>query len=283
MSELNDLHHNHQPKLTLLMEQHKKSFTKSEKKVYEYALNHFESIIYQSLTEISMACNIGESTVLRFCRKLGFKGYQDFKFAVAQEIAAPQHQDKNETFSDKIKSNMIQALENTSSIIDFNELEATIDKILEARDIVIFGMASSGIAGLDMNNRLLRIGVNSNAITDSHMQMIRAVSTRSDTLIIAISLTGSTKDTVDAVKRAKANGATVVAITNYSNSPLTKFSDHVLLTSAKENPLDSGSLVSKVSQLYVVDLICTGLTMKMYEAAEENKKKVAEAISEKLY
>lgn len=283
MGETNELHPVSQPKLTLLMEQHKKAFTKSERKVYDYINEHFEEIIYQSLTEISVQCKIGESTVLRFCRKLGYKGYQDFKFAVAQELASSQQQDREETYSDKIKSNMIEAIENTSSLIDTDELEQVITKMTEARDLVIFGMASSGIAGLDMKNRLLRIGICSDAITDSHMQMIRAVSTGKETVVIAISLTGSTKDIVDAVKTARANGATIVAITNYSRSPLTKHADHVLLTSAKENPLDSGSLVSKVSQLYVVDLICTGLTMKRFEDAKENKKKIAEAISDKLY
>ena len=134
-----------------------------------------------------------------------------------------------------------------------------------------------------MQNRLMRIGMNIETITDSHNQVIRSNSVTSDTVIIAISLTGSTKDVIEAVKIGKNNGATVIAITNYTESPLTSDADIVLLTSAKENPLDSGSLVSKVSQLFVIDLLCTGITMKNYEKAKQTKEQIAQTISCLLY
>src|SRR5699024_11847958 len=106
-------------------------------------------------------------------------------------------------------------------------------------------------------NKSQRIGIRSETITNSYKQMIRSNYVNKETVIVAISLTGSTKDVVDAVKNGKKNGATIVAITNYTASPLTSYADHILLTSAKENPLDSGSLVSKISQLFVIDLLCT--------------------------
>lgn len=273
----------HQAKLTVLMENHKTSFTKSENKVYSYILDHFSDVMYLSLTEIAMACETGESTVLRFCRKMGFKGYQDFKFALAQELATYQEPNKEESFVEKIKQNMQESLQNTSTLIDQQELENAIQALYHKNDVVVYGISSSAIAGQDMQNRLMRIGKNIEVVADPHLQITRAVSMNEQSLIVAISLTGSTKDIVDAVKQAKARGAEVIAITNYSNSPLTKYADHVLLTAAKENPLDSGSLVSKVSQLYVIDLLCTGLTMQDYERASKIKEMVAESISSKLY
>ncbi|WP_176448737.1 MurR/RpiR family transcriptional regulator [Lentibacillus sp. CBA3610] len=72
--------------LTVLMEQYKNTFTKSEQKLYNYITNNFEQIVYQSLTEIAIDCQVGEATVLRFCRKLGYKGYQEFKLALAREL-----------------------------------------------------------------------------------------------------------------------------------------------------------------------------------------------------
>ncbi|MDQ0255888.1 DNA-binding MurR/RpiR family transcriptional regulator [Evansella vedderi] len=271
------------PKLTLLMEQNKTSLTKSELKVYDFVLKNLKEVIYQSLTEISLACDIGESTVLRFCRKLGFKGYQDFKFALAQELASINHSESDETFIDRVKNSMVETIHNTYEIVDHEELQKVIDHIIETDNVIVYGVSSSGIAGLDMQNRLMRIGKHIEVITDSHMQVTRSISVSSKTLIIAISLTGSTKDIVDAVKVAKKNNAKVVAITNYIKSPLTKFADHLLLTSAKENPLDSGSLISKVSQLFVFDLICTGISIKLYDQAKKNKERVAEEISTKFY
>lgn len=269
--------------LTILMEQHKNKFTKSEQKLYHYITENFEQIVYQSLTEIAIACQVGEATVLRFCRKLGYKGYQEFKLSLARELSTYQKNGNDGSYINKVRNNMIQTVEDTYELIDDDQLQEAIDKICHAKAVIVYGVSSSGIAGLDMQNRLMRIGMNIETITDSHNQVIRSNSADSETVIIAISLTGSTKDIIDAVKTGKNNGSIVIAITNYTESPLTSYADLVLLTSAKENPLDSGSLVSKISQLFVIDLLCTGITMKNYEKSKKRKEQVAETISDKLY
>ncbi|MBU6079926.1 MurR/RpiR family transcriptional regulator [Allobacillus halotolerans] len=269
--------------LTILMEQHKNTFTKSEQKLYTYIKKNLDLIVYQSLTELANACHVGEATVLRFCRKLGYKGYQGFKLALAREISMRDQNISDDTYIDKVRNNMVQAIEDTYKLVDDEQLQRAIDQIDQSTNVVVFGVSSSGIAGLDMQNRLMRIGVNIETITDSHNQVLRANSVNQDTVIIAISLTGSTKDIIDAVETSKDNGASIIAITNYTESPLSKFADIVLLTSAKENPLDSGSLVSKISQLFVIDLLCTGITMRNYEDAKKTKEKIAQTISNKLY
>lgn len=271
------------PNLTTIMEQHKNTFTKSEQKLYNYITNNFEQIVYQSLTETANACEVGEATVLRFCRKLGYKGYQEFKLSLARELSTREKNGNDETYIDKVRNNMIQAVDDSYKLVDDEQLQEAIDKIYNANSVVVYGVSSSGIAGLDMQNRLMRIGMNIETVTDSHNQIIRSNSVTSETVIIAISLTGSTKDIIDAVKTGKNNAATVIAITNYTESPLTNYADIVLLTSAKENPLDSGSLVSKISQLFIIDLLCTGITMKNYEKAKQTKEQVAQTISDKLY
>ncbi len=270
-------------KPTLLMEQLKGDFTKSDTKVYQYILGNKEKVLYHSLTEMAEACDVAEATLLRFFRKLDFKGFQDFKFGLAQEVSSTVIEDTEDTYVDKVKKNVIQVITDTTEVIDEALLAQAIMKIAEADDVVIFGIGSSGIAALDMQNRLMRIGKNTSVITDSHFQMMRAASMTEKTVVIAISLTGSTKDIVDAVRASKNSGATVIALTSYTKSPLTKFADLVLLSSSKESPLDSGSLVSKISQLYLIDLICTGLAMINVTEAKAMQLKISENTSSKLY
>lgn len=270
-------------KPTLLMEQLKGDFTKSDTKVYQYILGNKEKVLYHSLTEMAEACDVAEATLLRFFRKLDFKGFQDFKFGLAQEVSSTVIEDTEDTYVDKVKKNVIQVITDTTEVIDEALLAQAIMKIAEADDVVIFGIGSSGIAALDMQNRLMRIGKNTSVITDSHFQMMRAASMTEKTVVTAISLTGSTKDIVDAVRASKNSGATVIALTSYTKSPLTKFADLVLLSSSKESPLDSGSLVSKISQLYLIDLICTGLAMINVTEAKAMQLKISENTSSKLY
>ncbi|WOV88142.1 MurR/RpiR family transcriptional regulator [Sporosarcina oncorhynchi] len=270
-------------KPSILMEQYKPTFTKSEMKIYEYIQEHPDHILYCSLTELSEACEVAEATILRFFRKLQLKGFQEFKLLFAQEMSSTSFDDSGETYMGKIKNSAIQAISDTSEMVKKESLDEAIDRISCSDDVVLFGIGSSGIAGLDMHNRLMRIGKNVEVITDAHFQVMRAASMTEKTVVVAISLTGSSKDIVDAVSAAKENGATIIALTSYTKSPLTKFADVVLLSSAKESPLDSGSLVSKISQLYLIDLVCTGLTMKNVDEAKTIRIKISENTSSKLY
>lgn len=270
-------------KLSIILEKNKNNYTKKEVSLYEYVALNLDKVMYHSLTELSEIANVGEATILRFCRKLGYKGYQDFKLAVAQELTLQPKYNGNETFVEKIMHNMMEVLENTYEVVDHDALEKSIKIIRSMQKIVIFGVGHSGITAHDLQSRFLRYGINVEVITDSHFQVMRACSMDESTCIIAISLSGSTKDIVDSVQIGRDKKATVIAITNYVKSPLTKLADTVLLTSGKENPLDGGSMVAKVSQLYVIDLLCTGLMMEDVERAKQLKGETAASVSNKLY
>src|SRR5699024_11085926 len=131
--------------LSMVMEQNKNQFTKSEQKIFTYVMNHFDHLIYKSLTEIANACQVGEATVLRFCRKLGFKGYQDFKLALARELSTHQKNDTAKTYVSKIRNNMVQANEYTYALVDDIQLKEAIDALDKSRHVVVYGVSSSGI------------------------------------------------------------------------------------------------------------------------------------------
>jgi len=272
-------------KLSILMEQSRPNFTKSEHKLYEHITTHLETVMYNSLTELSELCNVGEATILRFCRKIGFGGYQDFKLAVAQELSIVKQMasGSEDTFMDRIKSNLKQVIDDTYEVNNSVALQEAISLINNSDDILIYGVGHSGITALDLQSRFVRIGKNVQVVTDPHFQMMRSCSANEKTVVIAISLSGSTKDIVDAVKKAKENHSTVIAITNYTKSALTKLADIVLLTSGKENPLDGGSMVAKVSQLFVIDMLCTGIALEGLERALKYRQETAEAVAHKLY
>ncbi len=271
-------------KLSIAMEQFKPNYTKAEIKLYEYIQAHMETVMYNSLTELSEICSVGEATILRFCRKIGYKGYQDFKLAAAQELSLIQSKQVNEdTFMNRIRINMQKVIEDTYEAMKQESIEEAIKWMDETDDIIIYGVGHSGASALDFQSRLMRVGKNVQVVTDPHFQVMRSCSANEKSLIIAISLTGSTKDIVDAVSIAKERKAKIIAITSYVRSPLTKYADTVLLTSGKESPLDGGSMVGKVSQLYVIDTLCTGLIMNNMDYAQMIKKEAAEVVASKLY
>ncbi|WP_245975343.1 MurR/RpiR family transcriptional regulator [Oceanobacillus chungangensis] len=262
------------------------SLTNSEQKVASFVLANLDTVMYYSVTDLAEEAGVGETTVLRFCRKIGFKGYQEFKLTIAQNISEEEKEKVKSESTNLVQalcSNTVKAIENTASMINEQDLNAAIHLLNGARSIHFFGVGTSGITAQDAKSRLLRIGRSTEAIVDSHLQAMSAAALSKEDVVVGLSISGSTRDTLESLEIAKKAGAKIIAVTYYSRSPITQFADIVLLGGAKESPLEGGSLTAKISQLYVVDLLCTGLALLTKDKTLEMKNKTAKAVVNKIY
>lgn len=267
------------------------SFTKSEQKVAEIVLSQTESVIYSSVIDLAEKADVGETTVLRFCRKIGFRSYQEFKLALAQELVHPvknlhgevTEEDSLATIAQKVTATNVQAVGDTSSLIDPIELERCVDLLQAANTIHFYGVGTSGVTAQDAKYTCLRLGLKVDAFYEAHLQAMAAATLGPGDVAVGISVSGSTKDTIDSLKVAKEAGATVLCITHYRRSPITNVADITLLTAAKEGPLQGGSLAAKIAQLHVIDILCTALAMRIKEKALTYKEKTAKAVLDKKY
>ena len=256
------------------------SLSKQEKKVADYILDKKGQISYQSLNEITKQINVGEATIVRFVKKIGFSGFQDFKLQIAKEDS-PIIEVGYDNYIDNIQSNITDTIINTKSLIDKTQLDKAISLLSKANRLFVYGVGASGLVAMEVENKLLRFGKTASAYTDSHFQIMNAAIVNSKDVIIAISLSGTTTDVIESLTLAKKNGAKIISITNYILSPIAKLSNQVLLTAGRETLLDGGSLVAKISQLYMVDVLCTGYALKYKEEALKMKHYTAQAVSGK--
>jgi DNA-binding MurR/RpiR family transcriptional regulator len=263
------------------------SLTKSEQKVAAVVLEQMEKALYYSVTDLADVAEVGETTVLRFCRKIGMKGYQEFKLAIAKDLSSLSQEgtdsSENAGFTQSIASYTKNAIDETVNKLDEATLEKAIGLLAGAGSIHFFGVGTSGLTALDAKNRFLRIGYRSDAVIDPHIQSMTAATLKEGDVVIGLSISGSTKDTIDSLTLAKENGAIVIAITYYARSPITKLADAVLLSGGKESPLEGGSMIAKISQLFVIDLLCTGLALHNKEFSLGMKEKTARAVVDKIY
>jgi DNA-binding MurR/RpiR family transcriptional regulator len=267
------------------------SLTKSEQKVADLVLEKMENVMYYSVTDMADMAGVGETTVLRFCRKIGYKAYQEFKLAIAKDQSAVQNDQsensdehvKQENFISAIAANSISAIQETASMLDEGALEKALELIEKARSVHFFGVGTSGLTALDAKNRFLRIGRRTDAVIDSHIQAMTASTLTSEDVVIGLTVSGSTKDTIDSLKIARENGANIISITYYARSPITKISDVVLLSGGKESPMEGGSLAAKIGQLFVIDLLCTGLALRTKDFSLSMKERTARSVLDKIY
>lgn len=259
----------------------KNQFTKSELKLYDYIMSNLSAVVYHSLSELSEHAHVAEATSLRFFKKLHYSGFQAFKFDLAKE--QPSDEMKASDLYTRVKDSMIYSVETNHSMLNPAELEHVAKLLDQKKDIVIFAIGASGIAALDFQNQLMRVGKNIDVVTDTHTQIMRAANATKDTLLLAISLSGSTKSLIENVQIAKSRGAHIVSLTGFLKSPLTKDSDLTLLTHVKENPLERGTLAGKVAQLFVIDALCTTYIDQHKTHARKRREEITAFTADKLY
>lgn len=278
------------PTLLLRMKAMRDSLGQAERKVVDYILENPEKVIYLSVAGLAESSGVSDATVVRACRKLGLSGYQDFKVTLAQDIVTPMqsiHEEISEddsasTIVDKVFQGTMQALTLTHDSLQVDSLLKAVDCITSARRVVILGMGSSHSVAVDLQHKLLRLGIDAVAFTDSHMQTITASLLTKEDVVFAISHSGSSKDVVDNTKLAKSNGATTISLTSIGSSPLSKITDIQLYTASKETQYRIVALSSRIAQEVIIDALYTLIAIRD-EKYVEGFHKIEKAIQRKKY
>lgn len=256
------------------------SLSKTEKKVADYVKKEKNQIIYQTLQEISQNIQVGEATILRFCYKIGFDGFQDLKLNIAM-VEPPEDSATHDDYTENVTENMIRCIQETKAVLNEASLEKAVDLLCNANRVAIYGIGASGNAAQELQSRLLRSGKMTQAVLDNHFQLMTSAIFTEEDVIFAFSLSGSTVELVDSLSLAKKNNVKIVAVTNHILSPVASLSDLVLLTAGKESPMEGGSLTGKVSQLYIIDLLNTGYSLRDPQKSAELREKTALSIVDK--
>jgi DNA-binding MurR/RpiR family transcriptional regulator len=260
-------------------------FSKSEKKVADFVLNNPKQVVMSSGEELSAATDTSISAITRFCKRIGYSGFQEFKIILSQNIAEPLRSihedillsDDVENLKQKITQANIHALETTLHVLDNKAIEETINYLIDADTIAFFGMGGSGTIALDAQHKFLRTGKRCIASVDKHMQLIYSSMFTKKDVMVGITHTGYNKDMYEVFKTAKKN-ATVIAITHNSASPISKLSDITLFTSSKETSYRPESLSSRIAALNIIDILYVGYGLQIHEYMTQNLEKIRRAI-----
>jgi DNA-binding MurR/RpiR family transcriptional regulator len=269
------------------------AFTKVEQRIANYILENSQKVLYMSITDLAAACNVGDTSVFRFCKTLKFQGYQEFKMYLAQSIDINDDYSSNADKTDetdnsknvalKILNTDISALNETYSLLKYEDIKKAASLMVEANKICFFGVGSSLITAMEAQSKFMRITPNVECAFDSHLQAMQASLMKPQDLAIVISYSGSTKDVIEIAKICKENSVQVICITHFLKSPLKSYADLTLLCGSNEGPLQGGSLSAKIAQLYMMDILYTEYLNNTREISMVNREKTASAIIEKMY
>lgn len=267
-------------------------FTKAEKKVADLVLSDPARILFMSITDLAEACDVGDTSVFRFCKTLKLKGYQDFKLQLslgmsyADSDLSVTNDPREDTFMRRAQAVMdqsVQALAETHSLLREDTVLRIIEMLVEAERVFFFGVGSSMISAQEAMNRFMHISNKFYSLVDTHMQTMAASLMGPKDLLFVLSYSGNTKDSVQIAQLAYEAGAKVVGISHFLKSPLTAFTHALLLCGSPEAPLQGGSGRGKISQLYLIDLLFTEYFLVTESESKERNQKTSEAVTGKLY
>lgn len=269
-------------------------FTKTEKKIADYVIKNTEQVLFMSISDLSDACRVADASVYRFCRTVGLKGYQEFKMKLSLSLSnddaaekakgdfAPQYMGLDYILDGILETN-INTLRETRRLADFDSISEVVTMMKKAKRIYFFGVGDSLLVAQIARNVFLRITNKVFCVEDPHMQAMTASMATEEDLIIILSYSGSTKDNVYVANIAKEAGAKVVAISRFLKSPLTSYTDVLLLCGSNEGPLEGGAMGTKMSQMFVIDVLFHEYYRRNHEDSKTNNRKTSKAVVEKLY
>jgi len=251
------------------------SLPPAEGRVAQRVIDDPEAVANSTITELAQACGTSETTVIRFCRAIGFSGYPELRLTLATEAGRAQGvtggrvvgsdisaDDTLEQVVEKIAFADARAVEETANQLDIEVLDQVVTAIAAARRVDIYGVGASAYVASDFQQKMHRIGRTSYAWSDAHIMLTSAAVLQPTDVAVGISHTGSTVETIDALSVAKRRGATTVALTNFPRSPIADAADLVLTTAARETTFRSGATASRLAQLTVIDCVFVGIAQR---------------------
>ena len=242
------------------------SLRKSEAKVASYVLENLDEVIEMRVVDLASKSSVSEPTVIRFCRAIGFDGFQSFKLQLAQQLGlgsvftqfAVEDSDTVADLLNKVFDTTVGSLITVRDEINSAVLEQAIDTISDARRVEFYGFGASGSVAADAQHKFFRLQLSSAAYTDPHIQRMSAISLGSEDVVVAISQSGETQALLESVELAREAGANVIGLAPQDTS-LSRLCNLAIYVNMEEDLESFTPVSSRIAHLVVIDVLATGV------------------------
>lgn len=263
------------------------NFSEKEQRIADFILDNPEKIIRGTINQIASEIDLADSTVFRFCKRLGYDGFQDLKIALASELSETlkdiheriDEDDDVKSVIKKVFQSNIQTLKDTLEVINEKNFVTAVDRIVEANKIEFFGVGGSNAVAMDAYHKFVRTGLPVNFQMDSHLQIMAASQLNAGDVAIIISHTGHTRELIDVLDTLKEHDVYTIGITGFADSPIKQNVDLALNTISDETIFRSEALASRIAQLTILDALYVSLMIRLGDEASETLERIREAIN----
>lgn len=265
---------------------HYDEFSMTEKKISDYLKNRCGHGLNLSITQFANQAEVSVSSVVRYCKLLGYSGFSELKFHVQQEDfrlavsdLAIHYGDDMETVKKKTAQYAGMNIDKTMQLVNGDEMDRAIAAVRKAKNVYFYGVGSaSGVAHMAANQFMV-MGVRAFAQSDMLLNLRNASYLGKDEVMVAINYDGYAKGSTDAIMLAKEAGATTILISCTTDSLSSQYADIVLQTAARNNANVLNIVTLTMCQLAVIQTLMIGVWLQdeaQYKPKSEKQKRIAE-------
>lgn len=268
------------------------SLTDTEKKIADTVFSSPKDAVKMTVKELAERSGTVPSAVVRFCKSIGATGFSDFKICLSAELGGKvsatgmlpvgEGDDPQQVFR-KVFASGINTLEDTLSMIDFSQAEAIVRLLQQATRVVFFGVGTSSVIATDAQYRFAQLGIATSACTDILFMNVTAANLKAGDVAVCISHSGSTKATVDAMRRAKKSGADTIAISSFAHSSLAKESNYKLIAFSDDKNYPVEAVSARIAHMCIIDALMMSLASQNYETLKKHIEERNEVLKEIRY
>lgn len=243
---------------------------RAQRQIAEALLKDPEGFITRSISDVASNCGVSTASIVLFCRSLGLSGFPKLKIALARELASrvlpalgrDRNQGARHAVLERVLGESIENLRDTLRLNTESGLDIAVGLLTKARRIVLFSIGLSFSVAFSFYIRLRFMGLPAFIEHDSHLQLAAAAEMSARDVAVAVSMSGTTAETVECLRASKAQGAKTLCITNSINSPLARLADCHLYAAPCEIRYFQVALVSRVLQLALIDALVFALAAR---------------------
>ena len=254
------------------------SMTKTQKKIAKFIINNEDFVLASSITVLAKKIGTNPASITRFCQSLRYKGYNELKFYIENDmLLLPEKSEsitKNDSLSVSIKKITkfeLEALNDTVSLVDEREIQRAVNAINKAGKVYFYGEGGTGSAAQMGYYLFMQIGVTSNCFQSENMMLMANAHLAKGDVVIAMSFSGKAEGVVEALRDIRENHpyVTVITITAFPNAPMNKYADIKLYYSC--NIFDDLQYlhVARICEISLIGQLQTGIVNYL---ANENDK-----------
>lgn len=259
--------------------------TVAERKIALYIKENMDKALHCTLLELAEQIGVSDASVVRFCKSIGYKGFQEFKICAAMELIPSgqqyhpklQRDDGPEQICQKIFSTEITALQRTLQALDMETIGRVGQVLSRAVRISFAGTGASMMVCKDAHHKFLQVGIHVSAAEDKDVQLMEAALLHPGDVLFAVSHSGNNLHVLHAAELGKSCGAAVVALTSPGKNKLAQIADYTITTVSEETIFRSEAASTRLAQLAVIDSLIAIVAFQDYDASFQSIYKIRTA------